>query len=155
MSYNNKSYLLIVIFISVLNYLSCFGLNCSNIKNDNSDDNIISYKQIISKMSKYENRYCSSEKERMAIYAMTFLQEGINSGKILKKELDKYTYIFEFKIYEDGRIMDVVIQNSEPKGSNDIFFIDYLKKLPQCEFWKEYSGKDKDSITVIFVPLRF
>lgn len=145
----DKKYLLIVFFFSLMSQ------DCSGFNSLSSSDDIIPYEQIISKMEKYENQNCSSEKERLAIYAMTFLQDGISSGKILKNELDKYTYIFELKIFKDGKVRNVTIQNSDTKGANDKYYIDYLNKLPQCEFWNAYLGNDKDSITTIVIPLRF
>ena len=119
------------------------------------DNDILSYEQLLNRMRKYENGNCASEKERLTIYAMTFLQDGLHSGKILKEELDKYTYLFEFKVQKDGRIRSVAIQNSNFEGCNDKYFLEYLIKLPQCEFWKDYSGSDKDTITTFVVPLHF
>lgn len=150
-----KKVLQIVVILFSLNCQSCCGCNCSNKAIDTPDSDIISYEQLIGKMDKYETPNCPSGKEKLVVYAMVFLQEGINSGKILQKELDKYTYLFELKVSKAGRVIDVSIQNSEIKGANDEYFIEYLKKLPQCKFWEAYDGKDKESLTTIYLPLRF
>lgn len=150
-----KKILQIGVILFSLNCQSCSGCNCLNKAIDIPDGDIIPYEQLISKMDKYLTPNCPPGKERLVVYAMVFLQEGINSGKILQKELDKYTYLFELKVSKAGRVIDVSIQNSEIKGANDEYFIEYLKKMPQCKFWEAYDGKDKESLTTIYLPLRF
>lgn len=149
-----KKILHIGVILFTLNCQSCSGVSCSKIIVTPVND-IISYEQIIGKMDKYITPNCPPGKERLVVYAMVFLQEGISSGKILQKELDKYTYLFEIKVSKAGRVIDVSIQNSEIKGANDEYFIEYLKKMPQCKFWEAYNGKDKESITTIYIPFRF
>lgn len=122
-------------------------------KTNNKDT--ITYENIVCKMKKYENKNNSSGKERLVLYTTVFLQEGLNSGKILIKELVRYTYLFECNILMDGRIQSVAIKDTPKSSDNDQYFIDYLMTMPRCKFWKSYNGSDKDSITTIYIPLKF
>ena len=92
----------------------------------------------------------SSPIEEMSLYVILYL-----NGLKLKYKLDKFTYLLECYVLEDGSMQNVIIKNSEFKSSNDQCIIDYLMKMPRCEFWDSYSGADKDSITTLLIPLRF
>lgn len=143
------------VILFALSFQSCSASRSSDADNCTACKDVISYVMLVQKMEKYDSNNSLSGKERLAIYAMTFINEGLNSGKILKKELNKYTYLFELKVREDGRLKSVTIQNPNHEDANEKYFIDYLKCLPRCEFWDDYSGIDKDAVTSIIVPVRF
>ena len=109
----------------------------------------LTYDSILDEMNDISNRG-SSTIEDMGLYIIIYL-----SGLKLKYELDKFTYLLECYVSEDGSMQNVIIKNSEIEGSNDQCIIDYLMKMPRCEFWNSYSGTDKDSITIINIPLHF
>lgn len=109
----------------------------------------LTYDSILDEMNDISNRGSSTE-EDMALYIIIYLR-----GLKLKYELDKFTYLLECYVSEDGSMQNVIIKNSEIEGSNDQCIIDYLMKMPRCEFWNSYSGTDKDSITIINIPLHF
>ena len=109
----------------------------------------LTYDSILDEMNDISNRSSSTE-EDMALYIIIYLR-----GLKLKYELDKFTYLLECYVSDDGSMQNVIIKNSEIEGSNDQCIIDYLMKMPRCEFWNSYSGTDKDSITIINIPLHF
>lgn len=109
----------------------------------------LTYDSILDEMNDISNR-SSSTIEDMGLYIIIYLR-----GLKLKYELDKFTYLLECYVSEDGSMQNVIIKNSEIEGSNDQCIIDYLMKMPRCEFWNSYSGTDKDSITIINIPLHF
>lgn len=86
---------------------------------------------------------------------MTYLRKGLNSGQILQSELNKYTYLFECTVSKDGKMIKVEILNSDKNDINEHYFIHYLANMPQCLFWKMYTGIDKEEFTTFKLPLKF
>lgn len=151
--YRPISALGLILFLFVV---QSFSLYNSKQSNDSVKVNCeVTYEQLLDGMKKYESRYDTLEIGKLYIYLMAYLDEGLKYRRIVKNELDKFTYLLEFHVSEDGNIQNVIIRNSEFEGSNDKYFIEFLMKMPQCEFWKSYSGTDKDSITTILIPLVF
>ena len=135
--------------IILLSLKSCSTYPISLSKDKDERNRVLTYDYILDSMNDISNRD-SSTIEDMALYIIIYL-----SGLKLKYELDKFTYLLECHVSEDGSMQNVIIKNSEIKGSNDQCIIDYLMKMPRCEFWDTYSGTDKDSITIINIPLHF
>ena len=115
---------------------------------------LISYNSIVNEMSTF-NTDSTSTKEMMMTYVLAYLSEGLRMGRILKGKLDKYNFLIECHVSDDGRMQDASIKNSSPEGSNDESFIEYLMQMPQCEFWNTYNGPDKEEITSFVIPVRF
>ena len=130
--------------------VSCSTYKISS-KNENNKD-IITYDSILKRMTKYEDKKYST-KEMLLLYVRTYLFEGLNSGVILKNEIYNYTYLFECVVTEDGKMQNVSIKNSSHEDSNGKCFIEYLMKMPKCEFWNSYTGSDKERTTAFVIPL--
>ena len=129
---------------------SCSTYSFSSTNESNKD--ILTYDSILNRMTKFEDKTYSA-KEKLLLYVRTFLIEGLNSNLILRDEINTYTYLFECVITEDGRMQNVVIKDSNPEDSNGKYFIEYLMKIPKCEFWDSYSGIDKEQTIKVLIPL--
>jgi len=144
--------IIFIFFVSATFLYSCSPKSTDLISN--KDRGYPAYDQLINKINVYGNQIVS-EKEKLSIYVMFYLQEGLNSGAIIKAPLTKYTYLIDCHISEIGKIESVSILNSENKDDNEKNLIKYLKQMPQCTFWKLYSGADKEATTSVIIPLRF
>ena len=114
----------------------------------------ITYDSIMADMSSLESyfyKHFEDEYIRLQQKLVYYLSTYMHYTRF-PNELDKYTFVFEFSITKDGNMQSARLINTSFESANDQYLIDYFMKMPQCKFWEQYTGPEKEDLFTF--PLR-